>query len=45
MEEEVEHQKLKLDDSFFPDRDEANYRNPPALNIVIQIVGSRGIDL
>ena len=43
--EEVEPQKLKLDDSFFPDRDETNYRNPPAMNIVIQIVGSRGSDL
>ena len=44
-EEEVEPQKLKLDASFFPDRDETNYRNPPAMNIVIHIVGSRGITL
>ena len=36
------HEKLKLDESFFPDRDEINYRNPPEMNIVIQIIGSRG---
>lgn len=41
--EQAETKKLRLDSSFFPDRDETNYRNPPALNIVVQVVGSRGI--
>ena len=40
--EEADPQKLKLDPSFFPDRDETNYSNPPRMNIVIQIIGSRG---
>jgi hypothetical protein len=40
--DEVEPDKLKLDPLFFPDRDETNFKNPPALNIVVQIVGSRG---
>lgn len=42
-EEEVEPEKLKLEHAFFPDLDETNFRNPPMMNIVIQIVGSRGI--
>jgi hypothetical protein len=41
-EEDVAPEKLKLDPAFFPDRDETNFRNPPAMNIVIQIIGSRG---
>lgn len=41
-EEEAEPEKLKLDEAFFPDRDQTNYRNPPEMNIVIQIIGSRG---
>ena len=42
-EEEIEPERLKLDPAFFPDLDETNFRNPPMMNIVIQIVGSRGI--
>jgi len=41
-EEDFTPEKLKLDPLFFPDRDEKNYHNPPEMNIVIQIVGSRG---
>jgi len=40
--EEVQPDKLKLDPEFFPDRDETNFRNPPAMNIVVQVIGSRG---
>ena len=42
--EQAEPKKLRLD-SLFPDRDETNYRNPPALNIVTQVVGSRGSNI
>jgi|SRR5271156_1310421 len=42
IEEEVQPDKLKLDPEFFPDRDEKNFRNPPAMNIVVQVIGSRG---
>jgi hypothetical protein len=41
-EEDVQPEKLKLDPALFPDRDETNFQNPPEMNIVIQIVGSRG---
>jgi hypothetical protein len=41
-EEDVQPEKLKLDPAFFPDRDRTGFRDPPVMNIVIQIVGSRG---
>ena len=44
-EEDFTPEKLKLDPSVFPDRDERNYHNPPELNIVVQIVGSRGMNI
>ena len=40
--EEALPEKLKLDPEFFPDRDETNFRSPPAMNIVVQVIGSRG---
>jgi hypothetical protein len=40
--EEIETEKLKLDPQTFPDRDEKNWQDPPHMNIVIQIIGSRG---
>jgi hypothetical protein len=40
--EDVEPRKLKLDPAFFPDRDEKDFMNPPRMNIVVQIIGSRG---